>query len=158
MFSSFFFLLSSLLLSLQIEGALPANDGVKLVLAMSILGWLESLVMLLITCLALYNIAGIREKLEKMENRHHVVMGIDCALAWLTLIALTVCPTEMLVQDRRAAAAAVFLMLYLMMLIVSILMSYKDVVKQKLIRQGWVPPAKSPQQVIATSPSEIVIE
>ena len=122
-------------------GSLPSNDGVKMVLAMSVIGWLESSVFLIVAVLCVYNIAGVRQKFDANPNRFLITFAIDCLQAWLTLIAVTICPTERLIADRRAIAAAVFLMMYLMILFYSILMSYKDMTKLKLIDQGWIPPS-----------------
>lgn len=140
---------------------LPANDGVKLVLAMSILGWLESSVFLILACLGANNLCGLRDKLDPIKSMSRlplVTFGIDCFLGWLTLIGLTLCPTERLVADRRAVAGAVFLMMYLMVLVVSILMSYKDMTKQKLIRQGWVPPSTTNAFNAAADPTSVVVD
>ena len=142
---------------------MPSNDGVRLVLAMSIIGWLEACVMLLIACLSMYNISGIRDKLDTIPNMPWYTIGVDGFIAALTLLAVTICPTEMLMLDKRARAAAVFLMFYLFALLYSILMSYKDIVKLKLIAQGWTPPPAGwtppgKTEAAATSPTEIVIE
>jgi hypothetical protein len=140
---------------------LPSNDGVKLVLAMSILGWLESSVFLILACLGANNLFGLRDKLDPIKSMSRlplVTFGIDCFLGWLTLIGLTLCPTESLTADRRAVAGAVFLMMYLMVLVVSILMSYKDMTKQKLIRQGWVPPSTTNAFNAATDPTGVVVD
>jgi hypothetical protein len=139
-------------LSPSIKADLPTNDGVKLVLAMSILGWLESSFFFILACLVLKNMCNLRQKIQAMVNFSLITFCIDCFLAWLTLIAVTVCPTETLIQDGRAKAAAIFLMFYLMILMYSILMSYKDMTKLKLIRQGWTPPPGyiAPGQIAAT--------
>lgn len=122
--------------------SIPTNDGVKFVLAMSILGWLESTVMLMIACAAIYN-AGVRAKIDAIVMKHRIVFCVDCFLAWLSLMALTICPVEKLTIDRRAGAAAIFLMMYMWFLGYSILMSYKDIVREKLLEEGWRPGAAS---------------
>ncbi len=120
-----------------------ANQGGQpFVLAMAVIGWLASFVYVI---LAVLQLAG---KLpEGFAATYHaskcftITLLVDVAIFLLSLLAVTLCPTAALSKAGSAGAAgAIFLMLYLWLLGYSILMSYKDVVRQKLLSQGWAPP------------------
>ena len=51
--------------------------------------------MLMIACAAIYN-AGVRAKIDAIVMKHRIVFCVDCFLAWLSLMALTICPVEKL--------------------------------------------------------------
>merc|ERR1719498_511843 len=114
------------------------SSAVKFVLAMGVIGWIWSACMSAIT----YGIMHDKTPawITSHPKRHIAVLAIDASVFSLSLLALTLCPSEYYSFDGRVMAGALIYAIYCGLLVVSMFMSYKDIVKQKLIEQGWQPP------------------
>ncbi len=115
------------------------SGGAKFVLAMAVIGWLWSIMIGGITFAIMKNSAP--QFIVAHAKRHFLTFVIDTCIFALSLLAVTLCPTDAYsAMDGRVVAGAIFAALYMALLLVSMLMSYKDIVKEKLIAQGWQPP------------------
>ena len=115
------------------------SGGAKFVLAMAVIGWLWSMIIGGITLAIMKNSAPA--SIVGHPKRHFFTFVVDTGIFVLSLLAVTLCPTEAYgIIDGRIVAGAIFAALYMALLLVSMLMSYKDIIKEKLIAQGWQPP------------------
>ena len=115
------------------------TSGFRFALAVGVIGWLWSMVIGGVTFAIMRDAAP--EAIVAHPKRHLITFLIDSSIFVLGLLAVTLCPTDLLgLVDGRAVAGAIFAAVYLGLLLGSMFMSYKDIVKEKLIAQGWTPP------------------
>ena len=114
------------------------SSGVKFVLAMAVIGWIWSIC----TCAVTFGIMHDRapEWVVSHPKRHVATLATDVFIFSLSLLALTLCPTDFYSFDGRIVAGALIHAIFSFLLVISTLMSYKDMIKQKLVEQGWQPP------------------